>query len=87
MRYAALSDIHGNLEALTAVMEFLATQRIDEYLCLGDVMGYGADPAACWARLQASNATVVAGNHEYGCIGKLELGWFNDAARAALVWT
>ena len=87
MRYAVLSDLHGNLEALTAVMEFLATQRIDEYLCLGDVMGYGADPTTCWSRLHACNATVVAGNHEYGCIGRLSLGWFNEAARAALVWT
>ncbi len=87
MRYAVLSDIHGNLEALTAVLEALASERIDHTLCLGDVMGYGADPTACVERLQACDAVVVGGNHDAACMGKLELGWFNDAAKAALVWT
>ncbi len=87
MRYAVLSDIHGNLEALTAVMDVLAGQRIDHYLCLGDVVGYGADPGACLDRLAACQATVVSGNHDAACIGKLEMGWFNEAARAAVLWT
>lgn len=87
MRYAVLSDIHGNLEALTAVLDALAGQRIDRYLCLGDVVGYGADPSACLARLQQLEALGVCGNHEWACIGKLSLGWFNDAAQAALEWT
>ena len=87
MRYAILSDIHGNLEALTAVMEALASERIDQYLCLGDVMGYGADPIACLARLQACDAVIVAGNHDIACVGKLDLAWFNEAARAAILWT
>ena len=87
MRYAVLSDIHSNLEALTAVLDALASQRIDRYLCLGDVIGYGADPAACLARLQACGAIIVGGNHDLACVGKLDLEWFNDAARAALVWT
>ena len=87
MRYAVLSDVHGNLEALTAVMDTLASEQIDRYVCLGDVVGYGANPAACLSRLQACEAVIVAGNHDRACIGKLELGWFNDAARAALLWT
>jgi len=87
MRYAVLSDIHSNLEALTAVLEALVSQRIDRTLCLGDVMGYGADPTACVERLQACDAVVVGGNHDAACVGKLELGWFNDTAKAALVWT
>ena len=87
MRYAVLSDIHSNLEALTAVLEALASERIDRTLCLGDVVGYGADPTACVERLQACDALVVGGNHDAACMGKLELGWFNDAAKAALVWT
>ncbi len=87
MRYAVLSDIHSNLEALTAVLDHLASERVDRYLCLGDVVGYGADPAACLARLEERQATVVAGNHDHACIGKLDLGWFNDAARAAVRWT
>ena len=87
MRYAVLSDIHSNLEALTAVMESLATERIDRYLCLGDVMGYGADPGACLSRLQACETVIVGGNHDLACIGKLDLHWFNEAARAAVLWT
>ncbi|MBI4004310.1 MAG: metallophosphoesterase family protein [Candidatus Omnitrophica bacterium] len=87
MRYAVLSDIHANLEALTAVMDVLANSRIDRYLCLGDVVGYGADPSACVERLQRADALMVGGNHDLACIGKLQLGWFNDAAKTALVWT
>jgi diadenosine tetraphosphatase ApaH/serine/threonine PP2A family protein phosphatase len=87
MRYAVLSDIHANLEALTAVMEALAASRIDRYLCLGDVVGYGADPSACVERLQQVEALIVGGNHDHACVGKLPLGWFNDAARTALEWT
>ena len=87
MRYAVLSDIHGNLEALAAVMDALAGQRIDQYLCLGDVVGYGADPSACLGRLATCQATVVSGNHDAACIGKLDIGWFNEAAKAAILWT
>lgn len=87
MRYAVLSDVHGNLEALTTVLDACAGERVDRYLCLGDVVGYGTDPAACLARLDACEAVIVAGNHEQGCLGKLALGWFNASARAALEWT
>ena len=87
MRYAVLSDIHGNLEALTAVLQALASEQIDRYLCLGDVVGYGANPAECLARLQSCEAVTVGGNHDLACVGKLEVGWFNDLARASILWT
>ncbi len=87
MRYAVLADIHANLEALSAVMDGLAEERIDRYLCVGDVVGYGASPVECLARLQASGAVVVGGNHDIACVGKLEMSWFNDTARRALLWT
>ncbi|MBI3320640.1 MAG: metallophosphoesterase family protein [Candidatus Omnitrophica bacterium] len=87
MRYAVLSDIHGNLEALNAVLAHLTSERIDRYLCLGDVVGYGADPGPCLERLQACEAVIVAGNHEAACVGKLDLDWFNEMARDALRWT
>ena len=87
MRYAVLSDIHSNLEALTAVLDHLARERVDRYLCLGDVIGYGAEPTACLERLQSCEAVIVGGNHDLACIGKLDTGWFNDAARAAILWT
>ena len=82
-----LSDIHGNLEALRAVLSDLAARRVDRLLCLGDTIGYGADPDACLSILQASQAVCVAGNHEWACIGKLDDRWFNDAARRAVEWT
>ena len=86
MRYALLSDIHGNLEALEAVLAHAAS-RADAMLILGDVVGYGADPAACLERVAERAHAVVAGNHEHGVTGLLDLDWFNDRARAALEWT
>jgi diadenosine tetraphosphatase ApaH/serine/threonine PP2A family protein phosphatase len=87
MRYAILSDIHSNLEALSTVLDALAAERVDRILCLGDVIGYGADPGACLERLQACEAVTVGGNHDLACIGQLDVNWFNDSARAAVVWT
>ena len=87
MRYAVLSDVHSNLEALIAVLGALASERIDRYLCLGDVVGYGADPVPCLTRLQSCDTVIVAGNHDYAAVGKLDAGLFNDAARAAVLWT
>ena len=87
MRYAVLSDVHSNLEALTAVLDALAAERIDRTLCLGDVVGYGADPAACLARLAACDALIVGGNHDLACIGAFDLGWFHAAARTGVLWT
>ncbi len=87
MRYALISDIHSNLDALSAVLDFLATQRIDHYLCLGDTVGYGAEPEACLARLQGLPMTGVGGNHDWACVGKCEIRDFNEAARAGVLWT
>jgi diadenosine tetraphosphatase ApaH/serine/threonine PP2A family protein phosphatase len=87
MRYAVLADVHGNLEALTAVLDHLHAQRVERYFCAGDIVGYGAEPAACLNRLQDLGTVMVGGNHDLACIGKLEVNWFNDAARAALLWT
>lgn len=86
MRYALLSDIHGNLEALRAVLGD-ADERADEILCLGDVVGYGADPVACVELVGERATRLVAGNHEHGVAGLLELDWFNGYARAAVEWT
>jgi diadenosine tetraphosphatase ApaH/serine/threonine PP2A family protein phosphatase len=86
VRYAVLSDIHGNLEALRAVLDD-ADGRADDILCLGDIVGYGADPAACVDLIGARARAIVAGNHEYAVIGRLDLAWFNRYARAAAEWT
>jgi diadenosine tetraphosphatase ApaH/serine/threonine PP2A family protein phosphatase len=86
VRYAILSDVHGNLEALRAVLADAAT-RADGILCLGDSIGYGADPGACVEILDRRACAIVAGNHEYGVAGLLDLAWFNGWARAAAEWT
>ncbi len=87
MRYAVLSDIHANLEALTVVLDWVNAHSISRILCLGDIIGYGAEPAACLERLQSCDAYMVCGNHEAGCVGRLPQEWFHEAARAALSWT
>ena len=87
MRYAVLSDVHGNLEALSAVMADAASEGALGILCLGDSVGYGADPAPCVDLLGERSLLMVAGNHEHGALGLLDVGWFNAAARAAALWT
>ena len=87
MRYGILSDIHGNLEALDAVLEALADEDIDQYLCLGDVVGYGASPNECLDRVTALTAEVIAGNHDHAAIGRLDITSFNHFAAEAALWT
>jgi len=60
---------------------------VDGLLCAGDVVGYGADPVACLEIVRQGSAILVAGNHEHGVTGLLDLEWFNPIARAATVWT
>jgi len=86
VRYAILSDIHGNLEALRAVLDDCAG-RADAVLCLGDTVGYGADPLACVELVADRAQASVGGNHEYAVAGRLGMEWFNRYARAAAEWT
>jgi diadenosine tetraphosphatase ApaH/serine/threonine PP2A family protein phosphatase len=69
------------------VLSDAAAQGALGILCLGDLVGYGADPAACVERLGERAVGVVAGNHEYGALGLMDLDWFNPLARAAALWT
>lgn len=87
MRYAILADIHSNLEALDAVLAAIDSERCDETYCLGDVVGYGADPKACLHRIRERGIITVAGNHDLGCIGKFDLSFFNSSAREAALYT
>jgi diadenosine tetraphosphatase ApaH/serine/threonine PP2A family protein phosphatase len=86
VRYAILSDIHGNLEALRAVLAD-AGPLSDAVLCLGDVVGYGADPGPCLETIAQRAVTMVGGNHEHAVVGRLDLAWFNRHARVAAEWT
>ena len=86
MPYLILSDLHANREALEAVMED-AAGRYDQILCLGDVVGYGADPnhTVDWVRTNVN--TVIRGNHDKVCADPQPLEDYNPAARASAEWT
>ena len=86
MPYLIVSDVHGNLEALQAVLQD-AAGRYEKILCLGDLVGYGADPnAICeWAR--ASVAAIVRGNHDKACCGNEALDDYRPVAAASVTWT
>src|SRR5690349_3184978 len=85
MRIAVLSDIHSNLEALTAVLAHAGS--VDAVWQLGDVVGYGPEPDAVVATLAAVGAVGVRGNHDAAALGGPEIDWFNPDARAAAEWT
>lgn len=87
MRYAVISDIHANMEALQAVLADAAPRSPDGYLCLGDVVGYGPDPNACVERVRRLGGAVIAGNHDRGAVGRLAAAAFSPLARAAIEWT
>ena len=87
MRLAIFSDIHGNLEALKAVLDKIAKWRVDRVICLGDVVGYGADPNACVDVVEDSADVVLAGNHDWAAIGLLSTEFFNPIPLMAIQWT
>ena len=87
MRYALFGDIHGNLEALEVVMDEFEKAGVDEYICLGDIVGYGANPRECLAVVREKCKLVVAGNHDFAICGKLNIDFFNAYARQAVLWT
>jgi diadenosine tetraphosphatase ApaH/serine/threonine PP2A family protein phosphatase len=84
---AILSDIHGNLEALEAVLERLDRLGIKEQVCLGDLVGYGPDPGPCIERARDVFRAIVAGNHDYAAAGLEDLNYFNPIAKQAMQWT
>ncbi len=87
MRYAVFSDVHANLEALQAVLDFFSGAHVNAYIFLGDIVGYGADPQACLSVLKTLRPLAVAGNHDWASVGRLDTDFFNAAARAAVAWT
>jgi len=87
MRYAIFSDIHSNLEALEAVLEAYQKERIDKYLCVGDIVGYGANPNECIAKVKESATVTLAGNHDWAVVDLFPTDNFNPAAQEAVFWT
>jgi predicted phosphodiesterase len=86
MRIGIFSDIHSNLEGLNAVMESYKDQNIDTFVCLGDVVGYGADPNACCDIVKDFVSHMVLGNHDAAVSDRMDYGYYYEAARNALDW-
>ncbi len=87
MRYGIFSDIHSNLEAFDAVIAAYKDEAIDKYLCLGDIVGYAANPNECVEKIMALDVLSVAGNHDWASAGLFSLDYFNQIAKDALIWS
>jgi diadenosine tetraphosphatase ApaH/serine/threonine PP2A family protein phosphatase len=87
MRLALLSDIHSNLPALEAVLADLEGAAVDEAWCLGDVVGYGAQPDECADLVRERCAVCLVGNHDLAALEQLDISTFSPAAAAAVRWT
>jgi predicted phosphodiesterase len=85
MRYAVVSDVHGNLDALEAAFDLMRDD--DALLCLGDIVGYGPQPNECVERIRARATATVLGNHDVAAIDDFGLAYFNPAAKEAMKWT
>lgn len=82
-----LSDVHANLPALEAVLARLEAERPDGLLCLGDCVGYGAQPNECVALLIEHQAIAVRGNHDVAAVESGKEQWFTEGARRCILWT
>lgn len=87
MRYAVLGDIHGNFHALEVVLKQLEGETLDGILCVGDLVGYGANPRECIQAIRDRYSIVIAGNHDWGCVGKTSIEFFNSDAKDSITWT
>jgi predicted phosphodiesterase len=87
MRVAIVSDIHGNRHAFEAVLDAIEASDCAEMWCLGDLVGYGADPDACVELARRHAAICLAGNHDLGVRGDLPLEQFSRGAALAARWT
>jgi len=87
MRLAILSDIHSNLPALEAVLADARDAAVDEIWCLGDVVGYGAQPDQCATLVREQCSVCLVGNHDLAALDALDISTFSPAAAAAVRWT
>lgn len=87
MRYAVVSDVHSNAEALDAVLGAVDSIGVDGVLCLGDLVGYGADPNRVIDLIRARSTNVVRGNHDHAAVEPGHEAYFNPWGQAAVRWT
>jgi predicted phosphodiesterase len=87
MQVAVISDVHGNVQALEAVLEAIDAVQVDEIWCLGDVVGYGGDPVRCMEIVDERAAVCLAGNHDLVVAGVIDIDMFAHDARDAAEWS
>jgi diadenosine tetraphosphatase ApaH/serine/threonine PP2A family protein phosphatase len=87
MRLALISDIHSNLPALEAALQSIDGVKPEQIWCLGDVVGYGADPDACADLVRQRCDVCLVGNHDLAVLGEIDISTFSPAAEAAVKWT
>lgn len=87
MKVAVISDIHGNRHAFEATLDAIAASDASELWCLGDLVGYGAEPDACVALAREHASVCLAGNHDLAVTGELSLAEFSRGASIAAQWT
>src|SRR6202142_3057287 len=87
MKFAIIADIHANFEALQVVLNDAKEQKATHYACLGDVVGYNANPKECLDIIRGMNMPIVKGNHDEYCSTDVPLDGFNPAAAEAVNWT
>jgi predicted phosphodiesterase len=87
LRLAIISDIHSNLPALEAALEAIDRSDLEEIWCLGDVVGYGAQPDDCSTLVAERCSQCLVGNHDLAVLGELDVSAFSPAAAAAVQWT
>jgi len=85
VKYAILSDIHGNFESLQKALSLV--DPADRVLCLGDIVGYGPNPNECVREIRNRAHETVLGNHDVAAISGFGMEYFNEAARKAIAWT
>ena len=87
MRFAVISDIHGNLGAFKQVLVDIHQSRVDVVVCLGDCIGYGPEPEQVFNLIRQENIPSVMGNHELGLVDRSYLDWFNQPTQQSLLQT
>jgi predicted phosphodiesterase len=87
MRIALLSDVHGNLPAFKAVLADVESASVEQVWCLGDLVGYGAQPDACVELARKSCDLCLGGNHDLVVTGEIPISDFSSSAAAAARWT
>ena len=87
MLYAIFSDIHSNLQAYESLIRDFSKIKPDKCLCIGDIVGYGANPKECIDITKELNCPVICGNHDFASAGKIPITNFNPSAKKAVSWT